>query len=88
MYTDQDDLPQAAEVKQALERAIERQIMRRAWGRIRALEVEVSDNLIVIRGRAPSYSFKQLALQGVLDLIESAGPMRIEMNALVVESPS
>jgi hypothetical protein len=88
MYTDQDDLLRAAEVKQALERAIERQIMRRAWGRIQALEVEVRDGLIVIRGRAPSYSFKQLALQGVLDLIESAGPMRIEMNALDVESPS
>jgi hypothetical protein len=88
MDTDQDDLLRAAEVKQALERAIERQIIRRAWGRIRALEVEVSDRLIVIRGCAPSYSFKQLALQGVLDLIESAGPMEIEMNDLVVESPS
>jgi hypothetical protein len=88
MYTDHDDRLQAAEVKQALGRAIERQIMRRAWGRIRSLEVEVSDSLIVIRGRAPSYSFKQLALQGVLDLIEPAGPMQIEMHALVVESPS
>ena len=88
MYTHQADLLRAAEVKQALERAIERQIMRRAWGRIQALGVEVRDGLIVIWGRAPSYSFKQLALQGVLDLIESAGPMRIEMSALVVESRS
>jgi len=29
-----------------------------------------------------------LALQGVLDLIDSAGPMRIELNVPVVESPS
>jgi hypothetical protein len=88
MYTDQEGEMRAAELKQALGRAIERQIMRRAWGRIRALAVEVSDSQIVIRGRAPSYSFKQLAVQGVLDLIEAAGPMRIEMDDLVVESPS
>jgi hypothetical protein len=88
MYTDQDDLLRAAEVKQALARAIERQIMRRAWGRIRGLAVEVSESLIVIRGRAPSYSFKQLAVQGVLDLMEAAGPMQIETDALVVESPT
>jgi hypothetical protein len=88
MYTDQEGDMRAAEVKQALGRAIERQIMRRAWGRIQALAVEVSDRQIVIRGRAPSYSIKQLALQGVLDLVESGGPMQIETEALVVESAS
>jgi hypothetical protein len=81
---DEPDRLRATEVKEALERAIERQIMRRAWGRIRELEVEVKDSLIIIRGFAPSYFLKQLALQGVLDLIDRAGPMRIETNDLVV----
>jgi hypothetical protein len=88
MATNQDSLLQTAEVGQALERAIQRQINRRTWGRIQALDVEVTDTLIVVRGRAPSYYFKQLALQGVHDLIESSGPMRIEMNINVVGSLS
>jgi len=88
MHTDQEDLVWAAEVKHALERAIERQIMRRAWGRIQALEVKVRDHLVVIQGRTTRYFFKQLALQGVLDLIESSGPLRIEMNVHVVEGLS
>jgi hypothetical protein len=87
MCADQEGLLQTAEVKQALERALERQITRRTWGRLQALDVEVTDNLVVVRGRAPSYYLKQLALQGVLELIES-GPKRIELNIHVVESPS
>jgi hypothetical protein len=89
MYkADEHDLTWATEVKQALERAIERQILRRVWGRIKKLEVEVKDSLIFVRGFVPSYFFKQLALQGVLDLIDSAGPMRIETKDLVAEDPS
>jgi hypothetical protein len=86
MYkAEEQDLECATEVKQALVRAIERHIVRRAWGRIRELEVEVKDGLIFIRGFAPSYFLKQLALQGVLDLIDPAGPMRIDTNALLVQ---
>jgi hypothetical protein len=63
MYkADEHDLRWATEVKQALERAIKRQIMRRAWGRVKKLDVEVKDSLIFIRAFAPSYFFKQLAL--------------------------
>jgi hypothetical protein len=87
MSTDQDDLPRAAEVEQALERAIERQVIQRTWGRILVLEVKVSHNLVVVRGRAPSYYIEQLALQGVLDVIESAGAMRIELNIQVDSFP-
>ena len=86
MSTDQEGLPRAAEVEQALERAIERQVMQRTWGRIQALEVKVSHDLVIVRGRAPSYYVEQLALQGVLDLIESASTMRIELN-IQVASP-
>ena len=70
------------------EQAIRHQILERTAGRIRTLEVEVIDNRIVIRGRAPSYYLKQLALQGVLDVLGSAGAMRIELNVEVVGSPS
>jgi hypothetical protein len=72
---------------QALERAIERQVMQRTWGGIQALEVKVNNNLVVVRGRAPSYYVEQLALQGVLDLVESAGAMRIELNIQVGSPP-
>jgi hypothetical protein len=38
-------------------------------------------------GRAPSYYVEQLALQGVLDVIESAGAMRTELNIQVGSPP-
>ena len=88
MSTDQDALPRTAEVEQALERAIERRIMQRTWGRIQALEVKVSHNLVVVRGRAPSYYVEQLALQGVLDLVGPAEAMRIQLNIQVGGPPT
>jgi hypothetical protein len=88
MTTDQEDLPRAEEVEQALERAIERQVRQRTSGRIQALEVKVGHNLVVVRGFAPSYYIEQLALQGVLDVIEPAGAMRIELNIQVSSRPS
>jgi hypothetical protein len=54
--------------------------VQRTWGQIQALEVEVTDNRVIVRGRAPSYYVEQLALQGVLDVTESAGGMRVELN--------
>ncbi len=84
MFTQQERRAPSLELQQTLERAIERRIIQRTWGRIRALEVEVVDNRVIIRGRAPSYYVEQLALQGVLDVIESAGAMRIELNILVI----
>jgi hypothetical protein len=87
MSTVQEDGARWADHQQALERAIERQIMQRTWGRIRALQVMVSNNLVVVRGRAPSYYVEQLALQAVLDLVESADAMRIELNIQVAGVP-
>jgi hypothetical protein len=86
MSTEQEDGALWADL-QALERAIERQVMQRTSRRIQALEVKVSNNLVVVRGRAPSYYVGQLALQGVLDLVESAGAMRIELNIQVGSPP-
>jgi hypothetical protein len=87
MSPDQEGLRQAAEVEQALEQTIARQVRRRTWGRIQALEVKVSHNLVVVHGRAPSYYVEQLALQGVLDLIGPTGAMRIELNIQVGSPP-
>jgi hypothetical protein len=78
-----EDIP----LVQALERTIERQVTQRTWGRIQALEVKVCHNLVVVRGRAPSYYVVQLALQGALDVIEPAGAMRIELNIQVGSPP-
>jgi hypothetical protein len=74
---------QSPELRQALARTIERQIVQRTWGRIQELDVEVTDNQVIVRGRVPSYYLEQLALRGVLDVIEPAGAMRIELNIQV-----
>jgi hypothetical protein len=88
MSADQQGLPRTAEAEQALERAIERQIRQRTWGRIQGLEVRVSHDLLIVRGRAPSYYVEQLALQGVLDLVGSAGAMRIQLDVEVGGPPT
>jgi hypothetical protein len=87
MSAEQEGGGRSAERQPALERAIERQIVQRTWGRIQALQVEVTDNRVIIRGRAPSYYVGQLALQGVLDLIDPAGAFRVELNVQVVSPP-
>ena len=87
MSAEQEGGAQPAEHQQARERAIERQIMQRTWGRIQALEVKVSHNRVAVRGRAPSYYVEQLALQGVLDVIGSADAMRIDLDIQVSSYP-
>jgi hypothetical protein len=67
----------------ALELAIMRQIVHRTGGRIRMLEVEMLDDVVVIRGCASSYYAKQMALRGVLDVIGSLHTSRVELNVHV-----
>ena len=67
----------------ALELAIMGQIVQRTGGRIQMLEVEMLEDAVVIRGCAPCYYIKQLALQGVLDVIGSRRTSRVELNVLV-----
>jgi hypothetical protein len=88
MSADQQGLPRAAEAEQALERAIEGRIRQRTWGRLQGLEVRVSHDLVIVRGRAPSYYVEQLALQGVLDLVEPSGAMQIQLNIQVGGPPT
>jgi hypothetical protein len=54
--------------------AIERHIARRTWGRLRQLAIEVSGDRVTVRGCAPSYYVKQLAIQACLEATEAAPP--------------
>jgi hypothetical protein len=83
MTTEHEGRPPTA----VLEQAIRDQIVQRTGGRISRLEVEVKDNEVVIHGCAASYYLKQLALQGVLDVIGTAGMTKIELNVQVVFAP-
>jgi osmotically-inducible protein OsmY len=66
-----------------LQQAIERQIVQRTWGRIHRLQVDVCDGHVVVHGCTQSYYQKQLALQGVLDVLGSTDPRQVEMDIVV-----
>jgi hypothetical protein len=83
MSTHQGARSRTAESEHALELAIVRQVMQRTGRPIQAFEVKVSQNAVVIRGRAPSCYVEQLPPQGVLDLVDCASGKRIELNILV-----
>ena len=63
-----------------LAQTIERRIVQRAWGRIHRLEVEVIDDRVIVRGCTSTYHSKQLALEGVLDILGSTGATRVELD--------
>jgi hypothetical protein len=69
------------------EQTIKHRISQRTGGRIQELEVAMSGNRVVVRGVAPCFYLKQLALQGVLDVLGSPGIARIELD-IEVRSPS
>ena len=64
---------------QALETAIKRQIAHRTGRRIQSLEVELIGSQLVIRGNAPCYYVKQLALHEVLEFIRSNQGFEVEL---------
>jgi hypothetical protein len=70
----------------ALEQAIKRQIVQRTGLRIQGLEVEVTDDWVVVYGYVLCYYLKQLALQGILDVLGSNAAMGIKLNVEVVGS--
>lgn len=74
------DSPQMSD----LEQAIKRQILLQTRGRVRQVEVEFIGKRVVIRGRAPSFYLKQLAIQGVLEALGHSVSNQIE---IVVEVP-
>jgi hypothetical protein len=67
----------------ACEESIKRRIAQRTGGRIRLLRVETIGSRVVIRGSAPSYYVKQLALRGACDVLGSAAANQIELNVEV-----
>ena len=63
-----------------LERAITRAVAQRTGGRIRGLAVTVSKGRVQLNGRVAWFHLKQLALQGILDVIGSVAAMRIDLD--------
>jgi hypothetical protein len=57
---------------EALEQAIRLSVRDRTGGRIQALAIELTDRELVLRGTAPCYYVKQLALHAALDVLRSA----------------
>jgi hypothetical protein len=66
-----------------LAQTIERRIVQRAWGRIHRLEVEVIDGRVIVRGCTSTYYLKQLALEGVLDILGSTGTTQVDLDIRV-----
>ncbi len=65
----------------SLQKQIERQILTRTNRRVRDLAVELCPERVVLRGLASTYHVKQLAQQGVREVLPH---VRLE-NAIVVE---
>ena len=62
---------------------IERAIARRTWGRLRHLAIELTEDRVIVRGCAPSYYVKQLAIQACLEATESATPPQLDIDIVV-----
>jgi len=61
---------------------LEQQVRRRTGRRVRNLAVELQSERVVIRGSVSSFHLKQLAQQGVRDLL----PYVLLENAITVDS--
>jgi hypothetical protein len=59
---------------------LHRQIVLHTGGRIRNLGVAVTDDLVTITGKAPSYYAKQLALLAVQEILDVATRPRIALE--------
>ena len=63
-----------------LRQELETQVKARTGRRVQNLQVELLPERVIVRGRAPSYHIKQLALLGVRDVLPE---MHLE-NAIIV----
>jgi hypothetical protein len=61
-------------------RAIERCIARRTFGRVRRLEVQVSEQRVQVRGQVSSFYVKQLAIQGCLDALGTLAESLLQVD--------
>ena len=69
-----------------LKQNILERLARRAGGRVRALEITVIENRVIISGWVTSYYLKQLVLEAVLDVVRAPGG--VEFNVQVTASTS
>jgi hypothetical protein len=71
-----------------LEQAIRDRIVQRTADRIRGLGVEATGDRIVISGRAATFHLKQLAIQGVFDVIGSRHKnQHVEIDVQIAVTP-
>src|SRR5262245_37713201 len=70
-----------------LDQDIKERIAQVTGGRIHDLEVELTDDRLVIRGICASYYVKQLALQAVLDVVGDPAAINLEFNVEVEAHP-
>jgi hypothetical protein len=76
-----------SELNQHLARDLERLIALRTWGRLRGLVVEVGGERVTVRGFAPSYYVKQLAIQACMEAAGATRLPRLDVS-IVVREPS
>ena len=69
-----------------LERALEREIVQRTWGRIRQLRVEQRDGRLTVCGYTLSYYAKQLALTAVREVYPS-DPVDLDIQVISASQP-
>lgn len=79
--------PEAESFFGVTEQALRNKIMQRTGGRIQALAIEVRDNVVAVTGRVVCFHHKQLALQGILDVLGVNAKARIELNVEVEHAP-
>jgi hypothetical protein len=65
-----------------VERAIERRIHERTWGRVRNLQVELRDEQVVVHGSTPTYYLKQLALEAAREVLGANRPLFIDIHVV------
>lgn len=62
-------VPESRARSKLLEQAIKDRIVNRTGRRMQALAIELTDRELIVRGSAPCYYVKQLALQAALDVL-------------------
>ncbi len=72
-----------ADSHRELSRGLERLIAGRTWGRLHDLRVEIDRERVAVRGRAPSYYLKQLAIQACLEAAETTPLPRLDVEIAV-----
>jgi hypothetical protein len=71
-----------------LQALLERRIAERTGGRVRQLQVDVTDDRVHVQGHTSTYYFKQLAIQAILELRGVTEPRQVVVDIEVIGSDS